>query len=442
MSQLSLPEIQSKLDLLLDSGKTIIALKAADSKDYPSIIDEFYKIHNITSDDEIISRMDEIGGMISKAFECSSAAKSILDMGPVLDSYLKNQEAKKVQKKKLTQPSVSVATNSTESVGATTVATAKKAKSTHSPTSMDSLNIKPSAIKILKLFVDGKKMDLIKDVTGFTESDIYQNFTSEYWKIIEQEWSPEAIKLITTINLTNCSVPKNLLFGLNTMLNEQNIAISASKFATLGFDPTYEDTALYQAIQNASKQTAAKAAVLLKRTVAKSTTVTRQKVVEQTTPAVVPRRTSRVIEAPNTPVIPAPIRRRQPTVEVTPEPQTDEIIDDYENLDENAIKIEEFDSMDEQDIADPVDELVDTQPIEEPIENPINELNDPLDDPINEQDLADPVDEPVVMQPVSTQRRTRVVTAPANTIPLGGSTTRRRTSGTAQTSTRVIRRTN
>lgn len=437
MSQLSLPEIQSKLDLLLDSGKTIIALKAADSKDYPSIIDEFYKTHNITSDDEIISRMDEVGGMISKAFECSSAAKSILDMGPVLDSYLKNQEAKKVQKKKLTQPSVSVATNSTESVGATTVATAKKAKSTHSPTSMDSLNIKPSAIKILKLFVDGKKMDLIKDVTGFTESDIYQNFTSEYWKIIEQEWSPEAIKLITTINLTNCSLPKNLLFGLNTMLNEQNIAISASKFATLGFDPTYEDTALYQAIQNASKQTS-----IPKRTVAKSTTVTRQKVVEQTTPAVVPRRISRVIETPNTPVIPATIRRRQPAVEVTPEPQTDEIIDDYENLDEKAMKIEEFDSMDEQDLADPVDELVATQPIEEPIENSINELNDPLDDPIEEQDLVDPVDEPVVVQPVSTQRRTRVVTASANTIPLGGSTTRRRTSGMAQTSTRVIRRTN
>ena len=422
MSQLSLPEIQSKLDLLLDSGKTIIALKAADSKDHASIIDEFYKIHNITSDDEIITRMDEISGMISKAFECSSAAKSILDMGPVLDSYLKNQEAKKVQKKKLTQPSVSVATNSTESVGATTVATAKKAKSTHSPTSMDSLNIKPSAIKILKLFVDGKKMDLIKDVTGFTESDIYQNFTSEYWKIIEQEWSPEAIKLITTINLTNCSVPKNLLFGLNTMLNEQNIAISASKFATLGFEPTYEDTTLYQAIQNASKQTS-----VPKRVVAKPTTATRQKVVEQTTPAVVPRRISRVIEAPNAPVIPAPIRRRQTVVDVTPEPQTEEIIDDYEKLDEKAIKIEEFDSMDEHDLADPVDE---------------QDLADPVDEPIEEAiDEHDPVDEPIAAQSIPTQRRARVVTTPANTIPLGGST-RRRTSGMAQTSTRVIRRTN
>lgn len=418
MSQLSLPEIQSKLDLLLDSGKTIIALKAADSKDYPSIIDEFYKTHNITSDDEIISRMDEISGMISKAFECSSAAKSILDMGPVLDSYLKNQEAKKVQKKKLTQPSVSVATNSTESVGATTVATAKKAKSTHSPTSMDSLNIKPSAIKILKLFVDGKKMDLIKDVTGFTESDIYQNFTSEYWKIIEQEWSPEAIKLITTINLTNCSLPKNLLFGLNTMLNEQNIAISASKFATLGFDPTYEDTALYQAIQNASKQTAAKAAVSSKRTVAK-----------QTTPTVVPRRTSRVIEAPNTTVIPAPIRRRQPIVEVTPEPQPDEIVDDYENLDENAIKIEEFDSMD-QDAMHPDEEQDFANHVDEPVDEPVDETVD------------NSTYEPIAQRSVPTQRRTRVVTTPANTIPLGGSTTRRRTSGMTQTSTRVIRRTN
>ena len=440
MSQLSLPEIQSKLDLLLDSGKTIIALKAADSKDHASIIDEFYKIHNITSDDEIITRMDEISGMISKAFECSSAAKSILDMGPVLDSYLKNQEAKKVQKKKLTQPSVSVATNSTESVGATTVATAKKAKSTHSPTSMDSLNIKPSAIKILKLFVDGKKMDLIKDVTGFTESDIYQNFTSEYWKIIEQEWSPEAIKLITTINLTNCSVPKNLLFGLNTMLNEQNIAISASKFATLGFEPTYEDTTLYQAIQNASKQTS-----VPKRVVAKPTTATRQKVVEQTTPAVVPRRISRVIEAPNAPVIPAPIRRRQTVVDVTPEPQTEEIIDDYEKLDEKAIKIEEFDSMDEHDLADPVDEQDLADPVDEhDLADPVDEqdLADPVDEPIEEAiDEHDPVDEPIAAQSIPTQRRARVVTTPANTIPLGGST-RRRTSGMAQTSTRVIRRTN
>ena len=441
MSQLSLPEIQSKLDLLLDSGKTIIALKAADSKDHASIIDEFYKIHNITSDDEIITRMDEISGMISKAFECSSAAKSILDMGPVLDSYLKNQEAKKVQKKKLTQPSVSVATNSTESVGATTVATAKKAKSTHSPTSMDSLNIKPSAIKILKLFVDGKKMDLIKDVTGFTESDIYQNFTSEYWKMIEQEWSPEAIKLITTINLTNCSVPKNLLFGLNTMLNEQNIAISASKFATLGFEPTYEDTTLYQAIQNASKQTS-----VPKRVVAKPTTATRQKAVEQTTPAVVPRRISRVIEAPNAPVIPAPIRRRQTVVDVTPEPQSEEIVDDYEKLDEKAIKIEEFDSMDEQDLADPVDEHDLADHVDEPIEEAIDE-HDPVDElvatqPIEEAiDEHDPVDEPIAAQSIPTQRRARVVTTPANTIPLGGST-RRRTSGMAQTSTRVIRRTN
>ena len=81
------------------------------------------------------------------------------------------------------------------------------------------------------------------------------------------------------------------------------------------------------------------------------------------------------------------------------------------------------DHVDEHDLADPVDELVATQPIEEAI------------------DEHDPVDEPIAAQSIPTQRRARVITTPANTIPLGGST-RRRTSGMAQTSTRVIRRTN
>lgn len=433
MSQLSLPEIQSKLNLLLDSGKTIIALKAADSNDYHSIIDEFYQTHNIASDDEIINRMDEVAGMISKAFECSSAAKSILDMGPVLDSYLKNQESKKIQKKKPTQPSVSAAIEPTEPVVEKKVTTARKAKSTPPPTNMNSLNIKPSAIKILKLFVDGRKMDLIKDVTGFTESDVYQNFSSDYWKKIEEEWSPEAIKLVTTINLTNCSLQKNVLFGVNTMLDDQNVAISAGKFATLGYDPTYEDTVLYQAIQDALNKTSKP-----KRGAAKPTS-TRRKSAEQETPVVVQRGAPRAIEVPNAPVIPAPSQRKQTDVEITPETPDDG--NDYEPLNPNIIRIDEFDSMDDQ-IDEPIGCSIE-QPVEEPID-PVEEPIDPVEEPVKETiEPNDNQNVPVESTgTVQASRRTRVIRVPANAIALGGSSTRRRTSGITQTSTRVIRGSN
>ena len=395
MSQLSLPEIQANLNLLLDIGKTIIALRGADPENYISIIEEFYESHEIASDDEIINRLNDISGMISKAFECSSAAKSILDMGPVLDSYLKNQEAKKGQKK--TPPAtVTVAAVEPEKEPETVSAKKSKSKSTPAPTSMDSLNLKPSVIKILKLFVDGKKMHLIKDVSGFTESDVYQNFTSEYWKLIEQEWSTEAVKALTKLNLTNCSVPKNLLFGLNTMVNEQNIAINTSKFATLGITPTYEHTALYQAIQNAANQTSS----------ASKRSSARQKTTAQTTPTVVQRCASTVIEAPNAPVIPT-VRREQPAVEITPEPQPAESNEEYENLDGDVINIEEFDSMDEQDLTDPVDE-----PIEEPkIEESISQK----------------------------QRRPRATITASNGITAIGAA-RRRTPGTSRPSERAMRR--
>lgn len=452
MSQLSLPEIQSKLTLLLDSGKTIIALRAADSKDYASIIDEFYETHDIASDDEIINRMDEVAGLISKAFECSSAAKSILDMGPVLDSYLKNQETKKVQKKKTTavaEVSAIVAENLAEPV--VKVKAPKSSKSKSSPTNINSLNIKPAAIKILKLFVDGKKMDLIKDVSGFTESDIYQNFTSDYWKKIEQEWSPEAIKLITTINLTNCSLPKNTLFGLNTMLNDQNVAVPASKFT--GTDPTYEDTVLYQAIQKATKETSET------KPAAKST-ASKRKNVDQETP-VVAKRAPKSIEAPNAPVIPVN-HRRQTVVEVTPEVQSEES-DNYEVLDNEAIKIEEFDSMDDQmdesfdePVKEPtkqVDELVDDSNDELVVMQPIKETTDeqdlqdpddePFDDPIDPiEPIDDPIDEPIeepIEEPVRPPRNSRVMKTSSSNISSFGSTSRR-TPGTSQTPGRFTRR--
>lgn len=411
MSQLSLPEIQSNLNLLLDIGKTIIALRGADPENYISIIEEFYESHEIASDDEIINRLNDISGMISKAFECSSAAKSILDMGPVLDSYLKNQEAKKGQKK--TPPAtVTVAAVEPEKEPETVSTKKSKSKSTPAPTSMDSLNLKPSVIKILKLFVDGKKMHLIKDVSGFTESDVYQNFTSEYWKLIEQEWSTEAVKALTKLNLTNCSVPKNLLFGLNTMVNEQNIAINTSKFATLGITPTYEHTALYQAIQNAANQTSS----------ASKRSSARQKGTAQTTPTVVQRCASTVIEPPNAPVIPT-VRREQPVVETTPEPQPVESNEEYENLDGNVINIEEFDSMDEQDLTDPVDEPVD-EPIAEPIEEPV----------------AEPVEEPKIEEPISQkQRRPRATITASNGI-TAMRTPRPRITGTSRPSERAIRR--
>lgn len=438
MSQLSLPEIQSKLNLLLDSGKTIIALKAADSKDYPSIIDEFYQTHNIASDDEIINRMDEVAGMISKAFECSSAAKSILDMGPVLDSYLKNQETKKIQKKKSNQPSVSATIEPTESTEPTEpvvkakVTTAKKAKSTPPPTSMKSLKLKPTAIKILKLFVDGRKMDLIKDVSGFTESDVYQNFTSDYWKKIEDEWSPEAIKLVTTINLTNCSLPKNVLFGVNTMLDDQNVAISAGKFDTLGYDPTYEDTVLYQAIQDALNKTSKP-----KRGSGKSTS-SKRKTAEQETPVVVQRDAPKVIEAPNAPVIPAPSQRRRTDVEITPETQDDNVVDDYVTLNPEVIKIEEFDSMDE--IDEPIGCSVE-QPIEDPIEEPIEpieQIEEPIEEPVKEAiEPIEPVDSTGSTATVRAPRSSRAIRT--TTTSIGISSTRRRTPGIAQSSTRVTR---
>ena len=442
MSQLSLPEIQSKLDLLLDSGKTIIALKAADPNDYPSIIDEFYQTHNIASDDEIINRMDEVAGMISKAFECSSAAKSILDMGPVLDSYLKNQETKKIQKKKPNQPSVSAAIEPTESTEPTEpivkakVTTAKKAKSTQPPTSMKSLKLKPSAAKILKLFVDGRKMDLIKDVSGFTESDVYQNFTSDYWKKIEDEWSPEAIKLVTTINLTNCSLPKNVLFGVNTMLDDQNVAISAGKFDTLGYDPTYEDTVLYQAIQDALNKTPKP-----KRGSGKSTS-SRRKTAEQETPVVVQRDAPKVIEAPNAPVIPAPSQRRRTDVEITPETQDDNV-DDYATLNPEVIKIEEFDSMDDQidepvgcSVEQPNNDLID--PVEEPNE-PIEQIEEPIEEPVKEA-IEPNDDQNVPVESTATVRAPRSSRAiRTTTTSIGISSTRRRTSGIAQSSTRVTR---
>lgn len=404
MSQLSLPEIQSNLNLLLDIGKTIIALRGADPENYISIIEEFYESHEIASDDEIINRVNDISGMISKAFECSSAAKSILDMGPVLDSYLKNQEAKKSQKK--TPPAtVTVAAVEPEKEPETVSAKKSKSKSTPAPTSMDSLNLKPSVIKILKLFVDGKKMHLIKDVSGFTESDVYQNFTSEYWKLIEQEWSPEAVKPLTKLNLTNCSVPKNLLFGLNTMVNEQNIAINTSKFATLGITPTYEHTALYQAIQNAANQTSS----------ASKRSGARQKTTAQTTPTVVQRCASTVIEAPDAPVIPT-VPRNQSVVETTPEPQPVESNEEYENLDGNVISIEEFDSMDEQDFTDPADE-----PIAELIEEP-------------------KVEEPKIEEPISQkQRRPRATITASNGI-TAMRTPRPRITGTSRPSERAIRR--
>ena len=295
---------------------------------------------------------------------------------------------------------------------------------------MKSLNLKPSAAKILKLFVDGRKMDLIKDVSGFTESDVYQNFTSDYWKKIEEEWSPEAIKLVTTINLTNCSLPKNVLFGVNTMLDDQNVAISAGRFATLGYEPTYEDTVLYQAIQDALNKTSKP-----KRGSGKSTS-SKRKTAEQETPVVVQRDAPKVIEAPNAPVIPAPSQRRRTDVEITPETTNDNVVDDYETLNPEVIKIEEFDSMDE--IDEPVGCSVE-QPVEEPIEEPIEQIEEPIEEPVKEvieptDDQNVPVESTVTVRAPRSSRAIRTTTTS-----IGISSTRRRTPGIAQSSTRVTR---